>query len=170
MSCANKEDILLSEDFNFDNIQHVNKLEKNYVEITNYVEIINEVGNGNYIKNCFVRNQLLDYFSGEYKDQVTLWGNGHLENRYKPVYKHVYSGYFITQESMYFLSLPNYKTFLSVDCGNYKIGSYFAVSSTHGSYENVCRLIPLVEIDKTQKSSYPEDRIIELKIENETKT
>jgi hypothetical protein len=77
---------------NLINFRNYSEINKNYVDITNYVEIINEVGNGNYIKNCFVRNQLLDYFSGEYKNQVTLWGNGHLDNRYKPVYKHIYSG------------------------------------------------------------------------------
>jgi len=161
MSCSNNEDILFSEKFDFNNEKDVSNLG------TNYVEIINKSGN-NYIKDCFVRTQLLDYFSTEFIDQNTLWGNGKLEERYKPVYKNIYAGYFITQESMYFLSLPTYKTFLSVDCESVKIGSYFGVSTTHGTEEKVCRLIPLIEIK--DKSKYSSERIVELNFDNELKT
>ena len=80
-----------------------------------------------------------------------MWGGGNINERYKPVYKHPFAGFFFTYDSLYFLSLPTYKTFITANCANLSLGSYFAVGAIHGRVENVCRVIPVIEsVSKTQ--------------------
>jgi len=152
MSCENDEDILFTDDFSFNETSDVNKLG------SNYVEIISKQGN-KFSKYCFMRNQLLDILNQDsVVDYTTLWGNGSLDERFKPVFKNPYLGNYFTQESLYFLSAPTFKTFQSVECDEIAIGTYFGVSTIHGSENTVCRLIPLIEINKEEADVIAEEQ------------
>lgn len=152
MSCENNEDILFTDDFSFNETSDVNKLG------SNYVEIISKQGN-KFSKYCFLRNQLLDILNQDsVVNYTTLWGNGSLDERFKPVFKNPYLGNYFTQESLYFLSAPTFKTFQSVDCDDIEIGTYFGVSTIHGTENTVCRLIPLIEINKEEADIIAEEQ------------
>lgn len=152
MSCENNEDILFTDDFSFNETSDVNKLGRNYVEI------ISKQGN-KFSKYCFMRNQLLDILNQDsVVNYTTLWGNGSLDERFKPVFKNPYLGNYFTQESLYFLSAPTFNTFQSVECSDIKIGTYFGVSTIHGTENTVCRLIPLIEINKEEADIIEEEQ------------
>jgi len=163
MSCENNEDILFTDDFSFNEISDVDKLGNNYIEI------ISKQGN-KFSKYCFMRNQLLDILNRDNViEYTTLWGNGHLDERFKPVFKNPYLGNYFTQESLYFLSTTTFKTFQSVECTDVKIGTYFGVSTMHGSEQKVCRLIPLVEIKEEEANIISEEQKIVANFSDVTK-
>jgi len=158
MNCINIDNIF--DDFSFDTKENIDSLGDNYIEI------LKKNPSGFYIKECFKRNQLLKYIvSDDLLDQLTLWGNGTLQQRFKQVGRNPLSGYFITEESIKFLYMTKYKTYLLTECESVPIGSYFGVSTIHGTYEKVCRLTPVIEQDeKTDSNS-----IIEVKINDTVK-
>lgn len=163
MSCENDEDILFTDDFSFNEVLDVNKLGNNYIEI------ISKQGN-KFSKYCFMRNQLLDILNQDsVVNYTTLWGNGSLDERFKPVFKNPYLGNYFTQESLYFLSEPTFKTFQSVECDDIAIGTYFGVSTIHGTENTVCRLIPLIEINKEEADSIAEEQKVVANFSDDTK-
>jgi hypothetical protein len=85
------------------------------------------------------------------------------------VFKNPYLGNYFTQESLYFLSNTIFKTFQSVECSDVKIGTYFGVSTMHGSTQKVCRLIPLVEIKEEEANIISEEQKIVANFSDATK-
>ena len=138
--CTNESDILY--EYDFKDPQVVDELKT----LNNFIEILYKVGD-KWIKECYVRSQLLDAIIPNYQDATTLWGDGTMEQRVKMVAKLPLTGEFILERSVRYLANPRFTSFLKYDCSNRKVGSYFGVSTLHGAEQSLCRLVPIEEDD-----------------------
>jgi len=114
-------------------------------EENSFIELIHETNNG-YKRECYNRNELLKIMMKPFEDTPTIWNNGRVDDRVKAVYQLPYTGEYIIEDAIRYLSCPWFKSFLKVECQTYELGTYFGVSTMHGSPQSVCKLVPIVEV------------------------
>lgn len=124
-----------------------------------FIEIIYKSNNG-YKRECYNRNELLKIILKPLNETPTIWNNGRVDDRVKAVYKLPYTGEYIIEDAIRYLSCPWFKSFLKVECQTYELGTYFGVSTMHGSPQNVCKLIPLLEVTENTENINLDDQSI----------
>lgn len=138
--CTNETDIIFEYDFKDESVISDLKLKNNFIEI------FSKVGN-KWKKECYLRDQLIDMLTLEYDNTITLWGNCELDERVKMVGKLPLSNELILERSVRFIHNNRFSSFIKTNCAQVRVGSYFGVSTLHGTKENVCRLVPISEGD-----------------------
>lgn len=118
------------------------------------IVIYRKIRGNRYIKDCYIRSQLLSALNVESKSQLTLWGQGRYEQRFRkvgllPAIDGRLKAEYITERSIRLLNL--FDTFELVECDNIRVGSQSGgVGVIHGSEEIVCKLSPIELADEEE--------------------
>jgi len=140
--CTNETDLIGLEDFTND--ENVKQLKTD----DNFIEIFYRIGK-TYKKDCYTRSELVSsLIPAEWDSTITFWGDsGNLEDRDKMVGKLPLTGEFIFERSIRLVQNTRFSKFIKTSIMNRPIGSYYAVSSIHGSEEMIYKLCPIEEDD-----------------------
>jgi ankyrin repeat protein len=134
------------------------------IEDNSFVEIIYKLNN-TWRRECHNRNELLKIILKPLNETTTIWNNGRVDDRVKAVYKLPYTGEYIIEDAIRYLSCPWFKSFLKVECQTQEIGTYFGVSMMHGSPQSICKLVPLIEVtDNLENLNFNDPSILKIQL------